>query len=533
MFYRRQRKKRRLIPTLSLILFFLIAFLQTARAQDISVTNFYYQQSDQTANEEKSLVRDQNGNKCALIRVQTTQKGFVFDVGSLGIAKTEDNHVGEIWLWVPEGVRHISIRHQQLGSLPNYDFPIKVEKARTYIMEITHGQVFVNNYDDSKKQTLSIKVTPFNAKLFLNGMSVELDSRGEATREMAHGQFTYKIEAPGYYPKEGQVTVNDNEHSLVVNDLKPIMGKLSVHVDPYNAAVSVDDKSIGQSTLEPVELQIGSHEVTVALAGYRTEKRTVEVKENETADVAVTLVQQANFNFVTKPSGATVYVNGESIGSSPCTKALVTGTYSIKATKNGYKDFVKTMKLDSSNPQVNMSLKKTYVKPNEFYIGGDFQAGSMLGVSATLGAFIHNINVEASYAYGLNAPTGYWNSISAEPVEAVYTPAMNVGVKVGYGIVMGTRMRLTPQIGIGFHKISESLNDESYHKFADGSNVTSGMVGLRFSMAVANHLSVNLTPEYSFAMNKSKGFEALSLASSQIKGIGEGFNVKLGIAAFF
>ena len=34
-------------------------------------------------------------------------------------------------------------------------------------------------------------------------------------------------------------------------------------------------------------------------------------------------------------------------------------------------------------------------------------------------------------------------------------------------------------------------------------------------------------------MTKSKGYEALSEASSKIKGWGEGFNVKLGIATFF
>ena len=37
-------------------------------------------------------------------------------------------------------VRHISIRHPQLGSLVNYYFPINIEKARTYIMY--HGDNF-------------------------------------------------------------------------------------------------------------------------------------------------------------------------------------------------------------------------------------------------------------------------------------------------------------------------------------------------------------------------------------------------------
>ena len=50
----------------------------TTNAQDISVTEFYLDEKDLTANG-RHAVEDQNGDKCALIRVQTTQKGFSFD----------------------------------------------------------------------------------------------------------------------------------------------------------------------------------------------------------------------------------------------------------------------------------------------------------------------------------------------------------------------------------------------------------------------------------------------------------------------
>ena len=62
-------------------------------AQDISVTEFYLDEKDLTANG-RHAVEDQNGDKCALIRVQTTQKGFSFDVGSAGITKVEDDCIG-------------------------------------------------------------------------------------------------------------------------------------------------------------------------------------------------------------------------------------------------------------------------------------------------------------------------------------------------------------------------------------------------------------------------------------------------------
>ena len=54
------------------------------------MTNFYMADHDLTASD--APVHDQNGNICALIRVQSTMKGFHFDVGSLGVQKVEDNH---------------------------------------------------------------------------------------------------------------------------------------------------------------------------------------------------------------------------------------------------------------------------------------------------------------------------------------------------------------------------------------------------------------------------------------------------------
>ena len=515
------------------MLVFIFLCVLTSNAQDIYVTEFYLDEKDLTANG-KHAVEDQNGDKCALIRVQTTQKGFSFDVGSAGITKVEDDHIGEIWLWVPYGIRHISIRHQQLGSLPNYDFPIAIQKARTYIMKITHDQVFVTNYDDTKKQKLTIKITPANASLSLNGMSVNLDSKGEAILEMAHGQFTYKVEAIGYYPKEGSVVVNDKEHSLIVNDLNPIKGKLSVHVDPYLAEVFVDGRSFGRSTLESVELQIGRHEVKVVSTGYRTETKTVTITEGQTTDVIVSLSRVANYKFTTSPCGANIYVNKEYVGTAPCSKELTTGTYTIKATKIGYKDYVKTMQLSSSNPNVNVVLSKIYNYKNEFYVEGNVRAGACIAMGATLGGYISNVNIEASYLYGIGkSETIYWSGNNTQPLASNYAPAMNVSGKVGYGFPISTRFRLTPQFGVNFIKIKETMETASAMTPADGAYAVSGLASLRFSAAIVDHFAVSLSPAYSFNLIKSDGYTALSKTSTKVKKWSEGFNVKFGITAFF
>lgn len=514
---------------------FLIVVLSSLHinAQKISVSRFYLAESDLTAQNKNTMFEDQNGDKCALIRVQTTQKGFSFDVGTAGVQKVDENHVGEIWVYVPFGVRHISIRHPQLGSMPNYDFPINIEKARTYIMEITSDKVFVNHYDDTRKQKLFIKVVPSTSSFTLNGMNVRLDSNGEAVQDLSFGTYTYKVVSDGYYPKEGQITINDsiNRQQLVVNKLVPIMGKLSVHTNPYNAEVMVDGHSIPSNTsLSPYTLQIGQHKLLVKYKGYKTEERDVVIKRDETTDVNVQLSQLATFSFTSNPNFVAMTIDNGDVSVTPFTKDLKTGSYEIKAWKSGYKYYKKKLNLNSSNPNVEIVLSKIYNYKNEFYFDFGSRVGSFVAFGGGIGCYLSNVNLEVSALYGTgDSETIYWSGNGDKPVSSVYHPQMSVSGKLGYGFPVGTRFRITPQVGVNYLRLKESMSENADVAPADGCNAVSTLAGLRFSAVVASHIGISLSPEYSFVVGKSNGYKELETVSSKIKKWSEGFNVKIGL----
>lgn len=519
------------------ILIAIILFSSFVHAQKISVSRFVLAESDLTAQNKSTLVEDQNGDKCALIRVQTTQKGFSFDVGSAGVQKIDDNHDAEIWVYVPFGVRHISIRHPQLGSLVNYDFPINIEKARTYIMEITSDKVFVNYYDDSRKQKLNIKVVPANASFMLNGMNVKLNFNGEATQELSFGTYTYKVVADRCYSKEGQIVINDSIHvqQLVVNDLKPIMGKISIHTNPYNAEIMLDGVSIPSNTaLTPYATQIGCHKLIVKHHGYKTEERNVNVEPGKTTDIKVILSQLAMFSFISDPDGATVLVGRKKLGTTPFQTELKTGSYEVSAYKVGYKHYIKKMDLSSSSPNVNIYMSRIYNYKNEFYAEAGVRAGTFVSFGGTIGGYISNVNVELSAFYGTgNSETIYWSGNDTKPVSSIYHPELMVSGKVGYGIAVGTRFRITPQLGINHLSLKETMQEDSNVTPAKGSNVMSVLLGARISAVITNHFGVSLSPEYSFGVGKSNGYKGLEAVSSKIKNWGQGFNVKLGLMIVF
>lgn len=80
-------------------------------------------------------VLDQNNRKAALIKVVIPEAGFDFDVGVMGVVGVRQE-VGEIWVYVPEGVRKITIRHQAYGVIRDYEFGCPVESASVYEMRL-------------------------------------------------------------------------------------------------------------------------------------------------------------------------------------------------------------------------------------------------------------------------------------------------------------------------------------------------------------------------------------------------------------
>lgn len=76
-------------------------------------------------------ILDQNNRKAALIKVVIPATGFDFDVGVMGVVDVKQE-VGEIWVYVPEGVRKITIRHRDYGIIRDYEFGCPIESASVY-----------------------------------------------------------------------------------------------------------------------------------------------------------------------------------------------------------------------------------------------------------------------------------------------------------------------------------------------------------------------------------------------------------------
>ena len=123
---------------LLLICSILITSILPVMADDISVISFKLLDTDLTANTRGTQKLDQNGEKAALIKIVTPERGFLFNGGSLGIVGTEEK-AGEIWLYVPPRAQKLTITHEVFGVLRDYYYPISVQGGRTYEMLLDIG----------------------------------------------------------------------------------------------------------------------------------------------------------------------------------------------------------------------------------------------------------------------------------------------------------------------------------------------------------------------------------------------------------
>lgn len=108
--------------------------------------------------------------------------------------------------------------------------------------------------------------------------------------------------SPGFYNIECRkerhrstvesVEVKEGEtKNITLKAPEPITGSLALMSTPLGVNVTIDGKPVGSTPDNFSGLLIGSHEVKLSKDGYRTETKTIEIKENEATECEVALVK--------------------------------------------------------------------------------------------------------------------------------------------------------------------------------------------------------------------------------------------------
>jgi len=337
-----------------LLIHLLLLLAITSFGQNFSVTSFRYDETDMTANMAGTTVLDQNGNKCALIKVETTQTGFSFDPGVLGVMATQQK-AGEIWVYVPQGVKRLTISHSKLGILRDYDLGLSLQSARTYILKLAAANVITIVEEQVKMQYLVFKLTPPNSFVTITGPDqkqtvLQTDGEGIARKYLNFGTYTYSVQAEDYHTLTGTVKIDnpDDKHVLTLS-LFPAFGYLTIPNTGtlYGATVSLDSKLIGPTPINSYRVPSGSHAITISRPKYSPIFSDVTIEDGKT----MIFDRQPVANFaplsIIGVEGSEIWINGNLAGQSPWTGDLEYGPYKIECRKQNHRTSFKSFEFTS------------------------------------------------------------------------------------------------------------------------------------------------------------------------------------------
>lgn len=328
--------KKRISAYLTILLAF---FCYQTKAQNLAVESFELAPTDLTANTPGTMVYDQNGHVCALIKIETTQKGFRFDVGVLGVTSVVEQ-TGEVWVYVPFGVRKMTIHHSHLGTLRDYPIPCAIEKGRTYVMRLTSGTVKTVVEYEISRQFLHVQLDPSDAFLEIDGKEKSTEW-GVYQELLPFGKYSYRAYRKDYHDLVGTVDISDPENTHRLNlVLRPAFGYVSIlesaQPEIKGASVYVDDEKVGVLPVANLQISSGQHRLKIMKSLYETYNAVFEVSDEEKKILTPELLPDFADVTLKTASDALIYVNGEQKGKGIWSGRLASGSYVFESRLSGH-----------------------------------------------------------------------------------------------------------------------------------------------------------------------------------------------------
>ncbi|WP_158648352.1 PEGA domain-containing protein [Candidatus Symbiothrix dinenymphae] len=302
-------------------------------------------ESDQEARM-RSPRKDQNDKVCAIIKIETTLllQDFSFDAGMVAVTATEQK-IGEIWVYLSPGARRLTIQHKDLGSVRNYEFGESLKEATVYIMKLKSGTVERVMKENVALQYLIVNCPIEGATIKLDGNPSEAFSNGTFQKLLSYGKHQYTIEAPMYYPLNGQIEIRASEKSSLTPDLKPAFAVITLTGD---GDIYVNDERKGAGRWSE-RLMPGSYKVEVKKALHRPSVSSFEVKagENKTIPLQAPAPIYGSLNISANVVDATIFIDGVKHKDNAPTiiKEVLIGKHTIELQAKGCKPDKQTVEV--------------------------------------------------------------------------------------------------------------------------------------------------------------------------------------------
>ncbi len=175
---------------------------------------------------------------------------------------------------------------------------------------------------------------PVGAVLMINGENKGVTPARIAA--VAGGLYHVQMKLDGYQPIEENIAVT-NKHADIRRNYRFEPHRATVRVDasPGDGVLSVDGVVAGGTLLS---LSVGKpHIVEYTKPGYRSQSKTLLLRENEHIDIAFQLAIETGSVTIHSTPAADILIDGKPMGGTPQTVQLSTRAHKITLSRPGYR----------------------------------------------------------------------------------------------------------------------------------------------------------------------------------------------------
>lgn len=333
----------------TLILFAAISIQYSVAQNTVQATALVHDIKD--LSQRSSKVYDQNGERCALIKFETPiPTFFTFNLGAQQIEKRE-NKDDEVWIWVSEDVKKMTIRCSDCISLKDYRVALK--SGNVYRAKLTTG------LPQEKATTQNVNIfcerTPFY--ISIDGSAPVLNASRNYYTELPIGAHEINVSSKLYKPYSATIRVYRSRPYMDTIRLEENWGELQVTASQSSYSLYVDDEL--QKHSRSVRLEPGKHKVSIRKDRYQAYEEDVEIKLGETAHFYATLLPAFSVHLVKAADEDTeIYLDGEYKGRGKANVEIVWGEHQLEGRREGYDPFVYPIKDFNADSEKTISIPK-------------------------------------------------------------------------------------------------------------------------------------------------------------------------------
>jgi len=288
--------------------------------------------------------KDPNGDKCALIKIQTpnmdeSDRNKLEFSADLGTFVYSENATGEVKLFLTEHCKTLIIKHPDYGVL-TYRMPISVEGFKTYKMVLEADKSIVAPKVTFNSNYVNIKVVPSDATITVDGVYCSNGkaniSIGEPHELVVSHEFYHTYEKDIYSSADEKLTYEVN--------LVPAFGWLYIESEPENGAtILINGKKKGTTPFRSDTLASGEYEVTLLKEMFETTVKTVVVRDNNVGEIAIPMKPLFAEVNVSTDLKSDIYVDGEKVGTGSWKGRLNEGDHVFEAKKTSHRSTNKSV----------------------------------------------------------------------------------------------------------------------------------------------------------------------------------------------